>query len=156
MFWDACFEFGRLDKSEIARERIRTHDTHPAHFVFHEDGALDCVLRVTAPTLHSASSKVVRLLDRLRRNIDIDLEPITMRVYLAGSREPLPKLVGSAEIAAILAVSSQRVGQLAAGDNFPIPVQRLRMGPVYTLHAIREFDRLRRQRLGIVNTIGPL
>lgn len=50
----------------------------------------------------------------------------------------LPKLAGLAEIASLAGVSRQRAGQLAAHPDFPGPVQRLAMGPVW-----RESDVLR-------------
>jgi prophage regulatory protein len=42
------------------------------------------------------------------------------------------QLVGAAEIAELLGgLSRQRVSQLTAADDFPEPVQRLRMGNVW-------------------------
>jgi len=42
-----------------------------------------------------------------------------------------PKLAGLAEVASLAGVSRQRAGQLAAHPDFPEPVQRLAMGPVW-------------------------
>ena len=42
-----------------------------------------------------------------------------------------PKLAGLAEIAGLAGVSRQRAAQLASHPDFPEPVQRLAMGPVW-------------------------
>lgn len=42
-----------------------------------------------------------------------------------------PKLAGLAEIAGLAGVSRQRAGQLTVHPQFPEPVQRLAMGPVW-------------------------
>lgn len=43
----------------------------------------------------------------------------------------IPKLAGLAEVAGLAGVSRTRAGQLAAHPDFPEPVQRLAMGPVW-------------------------
>jgi predicted DNA-binding transcriptional regulator AlpA len=47
------------------------------------------------------------------------------------------ELVGPAEVAAMLNVSRQRVGQLAARSDFPVPVAVLQMGKVWLAEDIR-------------------
>jgi prophage regulatory protein len=47
------------------------------------------------------------------------------------TRGVFPKLAGLAEIAGLAGVSRQRAAQLAAHPDFPEPVQRLAMGPVW-------------------------
>jgi hypothetical protein len=42
-----------------------------------------------------------------------------------------PKLAGLAEIAGLAGVSRQRASQIAAHPDFPKPVDRLAMGPVW-------------------------
>ena len=42
-----------------------------------------------------------------------------------------PKLAGLAEVAGLAGVSRTRAGQLAAHPDFPEPVDRLAMGPVW-------------------------
>lgn len=49
------------------------------------------------------------------------------------------RLAGAAEIALLLDVSRQRVGQLAAKPWFPAPLDRLSMGAVWSLDDIRDF-----------------
>jgi len=50
----------------------------------------------------------------------------------------IPKLAGLAEVASLAGVSRTRAGQLAAHPDFPAPVARLAMGPVW-----RETDVIR-------------
>jgi len=50
-------------------------------------------------------------------------------------------LVGITEIAEMLGVSRQRVGQLAATASFPEPAARLAAGPVWEREAVEEWAR---------------
>jgi len=50
-----------------------------------------------------------------------------------------PKLAGLAEIAGLAGVSRQRASQLAAHPDFPEPVQRLAMGPVWREADVQKF-----------------
>lgn len=50
-------------------------------------------------------------------------------------------LVGVAEIARMLAVSRQRVSQLAETKDFPEPVVRLSAGPVWEREAVEVWAR---------------
>ena len=50
-----------------------------------------------------------------------------------------PKLAGLAEIAGLAGVSRQRAGQLANHPDFPGPVQRLAMGPVWREADVKTF-----------------
>lgn len=50
-----------------------------------------------------------------------------------------PELVGLSEIAEILGVSKQRVGQLRERDDFPRPVAELRSGPVWSRPMLDRF-----------------
>lgn len=50
-----------------------------------------------------------------------------------------PKLAGLAEIAGLAGVSRQRAGQLAAHPDFPEPVARLAMGPVWREADVKKF-----------------
>lgn len=51
----------------------------------------------------------------------------------------IPPLAGLAEIAALAGVSRSRASQLAAHPDFPEPVQRLAMGPVWTEADVEKF-----------------
>lgn len=59
-----------------------------------------------------------------------------------------PSLVGIAEIAKLLGVSKQRVSVLASQPKFPIPVARLKMGPVYRQRDIERFKERRDRKPG--------
>ncbi|WP_460871842.1 helix-turn-helix transcriptional regulator [Nocardioides pakistanensis] len=58
---------------------------------------------------------------------------------------PVPALVGTHEIAAMLGVSRQRVLQLAATDGFPAPVARLKAGNIWVKADIEEWAETRRR-----------
>ncbi|MEV4072011.1 hypothetical protein [Nonomuraea fuscirosea] len=71
-----------------------------------------------------------------------------------GDDSPMPRdflqVVGYAEIASLLQVSRQRVRELAeTRTDFPAPIARLAMGPVFTLQSIQDFlDKWDRRRVG--------
>jgi predicted DNA-binding transcriptional regulator AlpA len=50
-----------------------------------------------------------------------------------------PKLAGLAEVASLAGVSRTRAGQLAAHPEFPEPVDRLAMGPVWREADVQKF-----------------
>jgi predicted DNA-binding transcriptional regulator AlpA len=50
-----------------------------------------------------------------------------------------PKLAGLAEVASLAGVSRQRAAQLAAHPQFPEPVDRLAMGPVWREADVKAF-----------------
>ena len=49
------------------------------------------------------------------------------------------KLAGLAEVAGLACVSRQRAAQLAAHPDFPKPVDRLAMGPVWRESDVKNF-----------------
>ena len=51
----------------------------------------------------------------------------------------IPKLAGLAEVASLAGVSRQRAGQLANHPDFPKPVDRLAMGPVWREADVTKF-----------------
>lgn len=51
----------------------------------------------------------------------------------------IPKLAGLAEVASLAGVSRTRAGQLASHPDFPAPVQRLAMGPVWLEADVKAF-----------------
>ena len=50
-----------------------------------------------------------------------------------------PKLAGLAEVASLAGVSRQRAAQLANHPDFPAPVARLAMGPVWREADVQKF-----------------
>lgn len=56
-----------------------------------------------------------------------------------------PKLAGLAEIAGLAGVSRQRASQLASHPDFPKPVDRLAMGPVWREDDIKMFLTIERK-----------
>ena len=63
-----------------------------------------------------------------------------VRCYRLGMRESIPNLVGSHEMSIIFGVTRQRVSQLAKHAEFPLPVIKLAMGPVFSESAVRSFE----------------
>jgi prophage regulatory protein len=51
----------------------------------------------------------------------------------------IPKLAGLAEVAGLAGVSRARAGQITAHPDFPAPVQRLAMGPLWREVDVRRF-----------------
>ena len=51
----------------------------------------------------------------------------------------IPKLAGLAEVASLAGVSRTRAGQLANHPDFPEPVQRLAMGPIWRESDVTKF-----------------
>ena len=51
----------------------------------------------------------------------------------------IPKLAGLAEVASLAGVSRSRAGQLANHPDFPEPVDRLAMGPVWVEADVTKF-----------------
>jgi hypothetical protein len=51
----------------------------------------------------------------------------------------IPPLAGLAEVARLAGVSRTRAGQLAGHPDFPEPVQRLAMGPVWRESDVTKF-----------------
>ncbi len=51
------------------------------------------------------------------------------------------ELMGVAEVAKLLGVSSQRVSQLAAQESFPEPLARLAAGPVWERTDVEKWAR---------------
>ena len=51
----------------------------------------------------------------------------------------LPKFAGLAEVASLAGVSRTRAGQIANHPDFPEPVQRLAMGPVWLEGDVKKF-----------------
>ena len=58
---------------------------------------------------------------------------------LAGEVNRFPKLAGLAEVAGLAGVSRTRAGQIAAHPDFPEPVARLAMGPVWREADVQKF-----------------
>ena len=54
-------------------------------------------------------------------------------------KRAVPKLAGVAEVAALAGVSRQRATQITRHPDFPEPVDRLAMGPVWLEADVRAF-----------------
>lgn len=58
---------------------------------------------------------------------------------MRGKPTPVPPLAGVAEIAALAGVSRPRAGEVSKRPDFPEPVQRLAMGPVWREADVLEY-----------------
>lgn len=58
---------------------------------------------------------------------------------MPGKRAPVPPLAGVAEIAALAGVSRPRAGEVSKRHDFPEPVARLAMGPVWREADVLEY-----------------
>lgn len=100
-------------------------------------------------TLHCDMCTLDQALARARRRIAavVPGEPVRITVctedeHLRSASElAVPELMSSAEIAAELGVSRQRVHQLRTNDSFPQPLADLRGGAVWDADAVRRFAR---------------
>lgn len=54
-------------------------------------------------------------------------------------KRAIPKLAGLAEVAGLAGVSRTRAGQITAHAEFPKPVDRLAMGPVWLEADVKAF-----------------
>lgn len=66
----------------------------------------------------------------------------------APDRKALPELVGSYEASILLRVSAPRMWILMQRDDFPVPVARLKCGPVWLAEEIRAFQAARPKTSG--------
>jgi hypothetical protein len=61
----------------------------------------------------------------------------------AADRRTFPEIVGVYEAAVIMGLSKQRVHQLMENPKFPLPVARLKCGPVFLAQEIEAFHATR-------------
>lgn len=79
----------------------------------------------------------------------VGIEVVTEEEFARRATEPtLPELVSTPEVAEELAVSRQRVHQLRAHPQFPVPLFELRTGPIWDARGIRHFARTWDRRPG--------
>ncbi len=91
-----------------------------------------------------------------------DLEPVEVKVQTVEEQERqlaesnIPELLGVAEVAEALGVSKQRVSELASQESFPLPIARLRSGPIWQRSALARFMRAWNRRPGRRRTRTPV
>jgi len=96
---------------------------------------------VWAPDVRAAAVEALNVFDEVLP----DLRPVEVEVIAVEEQERqlqesnVPDLLGVAEIADALGVSKQRVSELAAQESFPVPIARLRSGPVWQRSALARF-----------------
>ena len=87
----------------------------------------------------AAEAAIARMAECVDGDV-VSLEVMTIEEQDRRLAEPEPKLAGIAELAEALGVSKQRVDQLRARDDFPLPIQELAAGPVWRLADLSTFQ----------------
>jgi hypothetical protein len=142
--WNIYFEFARPHNLEVIRERL-SRSPDGIEITFGQLGDFSCAVEAPHIEIFGALDYGLRKMAMFLQNERLAIRPEAIRASGTATGEPVPELVGLAEAAQILQVSTQRAGQLAKLPSFPKPVQRLRMGPVYTRRAVVDFHRNRRR-----------
>ncbi|NJP33706.1 hypothetical protein HCJ94_17380 [Micromonospora sp. HSS6-12] len=155
--WRARVTFmhpGNLDDEQLAA----LTQALPGYGILHDNGTdrMRAEMDVDAPSARLACDAAVRALRAAHAQVVGGPVTITgLRVLTAADHErelaypPALDLVGTAEVAQMLGVSTQRAGELArTNPAFPAPVATLKMGPVWTRASIEAFDRGWERRSG--------
>lgn len=87
----------------------------------------------------AAEAAIDRMAECVKGSV-VNLEVMTIEEQDRRLEEPEPQLAGIAELAELLEVSKQRVTQLRARDDFPLPIQELAAGPVWRLADLSTFQ----------------
>jgi hypothetical protein len=116
-------------------------------------------LAIEAGTLHQAQEdarrKVVTALRELGHRAQIvRMDVMTWEEFEAEVNAGPPELMGVQEIADLLKVSRQRAHQIAARDDFPEPVARLKAGSVWLGATVRRWMPTWERRAGRPKKVG--
>jgi hypothetical protein len=145
--WTVYLEFGPVVPSSSLRIRRESYEKQGAEVIQQVDGTLVLRTECLAYSFSDALQVATKLIeDDVARGILPPPEGISC--YRSGGREPVPELVGLSEVAGILGVTRQRVAQLAKQPEFPLPVAKLAMGPVFSTRSVRRFEKGWQRRVG--------
>lgn len=155
--WRARVTF--MHPGALSDERLATFvQALPGYGFLHDNGTdrMRAEMDVDAPSARLAVDQAVRALRAAHGQAVGGPVTVTgLRVLTAADHErelaypPALDLVGTAEVAQLLGVSSQRAGELArTHPAFPAPVATPKMGPVWTRASIEVFDRGWERRSG--------
>lgn len=141
--WSVSIEAtgARPQDCDLAGDLIDGLEGHSPAVSIDARGTVGVTFDVEAADHGAAASEAVRLLAA----IAAQLRPVEVRVQTFAEQERelresnVPELLGVAELAEALGVSRQRVAELAATEDFPRPVARLRAGPVWQRAALGRF-----------------
>jgi hypothetical protein len=145
--WIVHIELAPSGDPETCRTRLRKHVRSELDVRLASDRTLQLRLVRHEQNAGDAVRAAVALVeDDIRRGTLPALLSVTC--HRGGGREPIPELVGLSEISVLLAVTRQRVAQLTKHPEFPPPVSRLAMGPVYSARSIRNFQQEWQRQVG--------
>lgn len=149
--WTARVEWSSPDLSDDQLEDLAqalTDDgSHGAVGGEREPGRWSATVTVDARTLLRASDTAIGRVRAALRQVLGDTEaPLTgvevldTTTFDARSEQPvIPELVTRAEIARLLQVSPQRIGQLAEQTGFPREAVRTTAGPLWARHQVQDW-----------------
>ncbi|MEU8657132.1 helix-turn-helix transcriptional regulator [Actinoplanes philippinensis] len=107
--------------------------------MFGEFGEFEIVHRSAAASATSATSEAIQALDVLLLELELLCRPDSVHTFSASANEPMPKLLGLAEVAEMLGISRARASQLLRSGGLPAPVARPKMGPIFSERTIAAF-----------------
>jgi hypothetical protein len=141
--WFTILGFRRPRMFDVVREKLLSISRDDASVEFGDHGEIAIRLTTSASSVGEATRLALEKFARLMLTAKLTLEPHTVQTFPYGHHPPVPKLAGAAEIVEILGVSKARVSQLARSADFPSPVARLAMGPVYLESVVWEYQQTR-------------
>lgn len=141
--WSVSIEAtgARPHDCDLADDLIEALDGHSPAIAVDDRGMVGLTFDVDAGDHGEAATVAIRMLAAVAPA----LRPVEVKVQTFEEQERelresnVPELLGVAELAEALGVSRQRVSELAATEDFPRPVAKLRAGPVWERYALGRF-----------------
>lgn len=145
--WTVYLEFGRIRPSAALRLRQGEYEKRGVEFVHEADERLCFRVECQGYSVTDAIEAAARL---VQDDVACGLlpPPEGISCHRSGGREPIPELLGMSEISGLLKVSRQRVTQLAKQSDFPRPVAKLAMGPVFSGRSVKRFKKDWQRKIG--------
>ncbi|MFD9061830.1 hypothetical protein ACFVZ3_09945 [Kitasatospora purpeofusca] len=145
--WSAYVELATTEVDDSQFEHLlEILDEHSPALGFAPSGNFYAQLSVEAGTARKALDLALKTVTEAARTVGagrdvLGVELMTQDEFERRLSEPqIPELVGLSEVASLLEVSRQRVGQLVTEhQEFPPPVAKLRSGPVFIADQVRTF-----------------
>ena len=147
--WVVVYSYDHEPRGEsIAElsERVEHTVGEDATFTFQPPNRAHLTVHVDAENGPSAIRKASQLVENcdlravFRFETWVALEAMPGDEYERRANAPtLPVLVGASEVGEMLGVTRQRVHQLSGRPDFPVPLVKVAMGPLWDARAIRAF-----------------
>lgn len=134
--WITKFRFSRIREYEITRAKLVNVVDPRMTATFGDRGEIEIIHRSSADASTAATREAIQSLEKLFLELEILCEPRSLHTYNAAASEPIPELLGLAEVAQILGISRSRASQLAKSGGLPPPVARPKMGPIFDAQVI--------------------